>query len=841
MAIYRTLAPITYVNGDVVESIDRPGVRVDLSPAQAEALAGLVAIDHTGDLELPRAIIVMYPGLVFFPKPGYENYLYLAEDTGIIYRWNSDTRQYVALVIGGSGSINSVNGKTTADVVLDADDILDGTTNHKFATAAQLAKINALTGGVGATGAAVAGAGTPAQGRTALGSAALVTRSITEFGAVADGTYDPVTHAMTGTDNTAAINAALATGQPVSIPPGVFYFSGVLHTNVNGSGLVGQGSRASYLISNQARNRHLCVDAGTTGTTWVGFTMIGPHVYNGSAEGRALIIGSTGGGTGTTSTPWDASGTWIDDFVTRGFVVGVHISVGNDVQFGTIETYETGDSRSEPGGYGITCSGSNLRGLRLIAKNTATRGRHALYFTGVANNCYVEYIDAKGFDFAAVRNRATTGGGRNNGFGLAVLDDCNTNLGGGDGTIGGVVQFVCANDVAVTGAGGARIGDIIASNCGGIPGVELRYMPNSVCGSIQIYGHSANWGGASHYGSLIWNSPNTRQPIITFASGFDAAGLNDATLVPIRVEASAGCYDGRTVAHSGAVFTNTPTYDTVSAAGYLGKVDRTVVANRVYGTGSSGEQRSYGISVSPSPGDMVRYTGESNVAADSFIASMLNVTSAATTTVLTVDSFEIQRITGSATHIFTLPTTSVVIGRPFEFINDSTGAVTINASDGTPVLVLASGDRRRVRALQATPTTAAHWTIVNPPLGSAFGRQVAATADASALNRLLPTYINPQTGTAYTAALTDAQGLVTMNNAAANIFSIPTNASVAFPIGSMITVAQIGAGQTSFAAVSPGTTTLRYAPGAKIAAQYSSAVAIKIATDEWLILGALAA
>lgn len=64
---------------------------------------------------------------------------------------------------------------------------------------------------------------------------------------------------------------------------------------------------------------------------------------------------------------------------------------------------------------------------------------------------------------------------------------------------------------------------------------------------------------------------------------------------------------------------------------------------------------------------------------------------------------------------------------------------------------------------------------------------------------------NTQTGTAYTVALTDQGKVVEMNNASANVVTIPLNATVAFPIGTEITVAQLGAGTTSVAIAGGGT------------------------------------
>ena len=100
---------------------------------------------------------------------------------------------------------------------------------------------------------------------------------------------------------------------------------------------------------------------------------------------------------------------------------------------------------------------------------------------------------------------------------------------------------------------------------------------------------------------------------------------------------------------------------------------------------------------------------------------------------------------------------------------------------------------------------------------------------------------NTQTAT-YTLALTDVAKVIVMNVASANNLQIPTNASVAFPIGTQLLIYQAGAGQTSIVAVTPGTTTVR-AQGSKnkIAGQYGVAGVIKIATDEWVAFGNLIA
>jgi hypothetical protein len=123
----------------------------------------------------------------------------------------------------------------------------------------------------------------------------------------------------------------------------------------------------------------------------------------------------------------------------------------------------------------------------------------------------------------------------------------------------------------------------------------------------------------------------------------------------------------------------------------------------------------------------------------------------------------------------------------------------------------------------------------------------AVTGDvmtAGMFNGLVAFTLNAQTGTSYTAISTDQyQVLVTMNNAAANTFNIPTDATLAFPNGTAITILQIGAGVTTIQAATPGTTTVTSAgatSAAPVLARYKAAVALKTGTNAWTIIGAVA-
>ena len=96
----------------------------------------------------------------------------------------------------------------------------------------------------------------------------------------------------------------------------------------------------------------------------------------------------------------------------------------------------------------------------------------------------------------------------------------------------------------------------------------------------------------------------------------------------------------------------------------------------------------------------------------------------------------------------------------------------------------------------------------------------------------------------YTAVLNDQyQVLEIMNKATAIAFKIPTDASVAFAVGTAITVLNIGVGTCTISAVTPGTTTV-LSGGAVAAsptiAQYKSAVCIKTAADTWYVVGGIA-
>lgn len=93
----------------------------------------------------------------------------------------------------------------------------------------------------------------------------------------------------------------------------------------------------------------------------------------------------------------------------------------------------------------------------------------------------------------------------------------------------------------------------------------------------------------------------------------------------------------------------------------------------------------------------------------------------------------------------------------------------------------------------------------------------------------------------YTLVLADDGKVVEVEvTSTANTLTVPLNSSVAFPVGTQITVIQTGTGQTTITPVS-GSVTINGTPGLKLRTQWSSCVLIKRATNTWVALGDLVA
>lgn len=97
--------------------------------------------------------------------------------------------------------------------------------------------------------------------------------------------------------------------------------------------------------------------------------------------------------------------------------------------------------------------------------------------------------------------------------------------------------------------------------------------------------------------------------------------------------------------------------------------------------------------------------------------------------------------------------------------------------------------------------------------------------------------INAQTGASYTLVLADDGALVTLSNGGANTLTIPTNASVAFPTGTVINFMQLGAGVTTIVASAGVTLNGVVAGSAPVNKRYSAGSLVKLGTNTWVVSG----
>lgn len=127
-----------------------------------------------------------------------------------------------------------------------------------------------------------------------------------------------------------------------------------------------------------------------------------------------------------------------------------------------------------------------------------------------------------------------------------------------------------------------------------------------------------------------------------------------------------------------------------------------------------------------------------------------------------------------------------------------------------------------------------------------MARKAVGTAPSGTSDLVTKSYVdgqvlatpNAQTAS-YTLALTDANHAVDVTSASATNVTVPPNSTIAFPIGTVIEVAQLGAGQVTIVA-GAGVTIQSAGTLVKTRAQYSAVSLRKRATDTWLLAGDLA-
>lgn len=101
------------------------------------------------------------------------------------------------------------------------------------------------------------------------------------------------------------------------------------------------------------------------------------------------------------------------------------------------------------------------------------------------------------------------------------------------------------------------------------------------------------------------------------------------------------------------------------------------------------------------------------------------------------------------------------------------------------------------------------------------------------------TTIHQKTDNYTLSSLDERDDLIEVNSASAKTITIPTDATLNFPVGTSIDILQTGAGQVTIAGA--GGVTVNATPGLNLRAQWSSATLFKRAADTWVVFGDLSA
>lgn len=194
---------------------------------------------------------------------------------------------------------------------------------------------------------------------------------------------------------------------------------------------------------------------------------------------------------------------------------------------------------------------------------------------------------------------------------------------------------------------------------------------------------------------------------------------------------------------------------------------------------------------------------------------------AAGTTTLTITSKPTQFFTGSTTQTVVLPVTSTLaLGYLFRIVNNSTGNVTVQSSGGNSILVMGGASEATFTCTLTSGTTAASWSL------------------ATVGYKNIPQ--NSQSA-AYTTVLSDAGKHILHPSAdtTARTFTIDSNANVAYPVGTAITIVNQNAGGVVTIAITSDTMRLAGAgtTGSRTLAANGIATALKLTSIEWIISG----
>jgi hypothetical protein len=128
------------------------------------------------------------------------------------------------------------------------------------------------------------------------------------------------------------------------------------------------------------------------------------------------------------------------------------------------------------------------------------------------------------------------------------------------------------------------------------------------------------------------------------------------------------------------------------------------------------------------------------------------------------------------------------------------------------------------------------------PLASpTFTGTVTVAASGVAFTDGTQTTIVQKTASYTLSTLTHRDSMIEVDSTSGTTITIPTDATLNYPIGTTIDILQTNTGQVTIAAVTPGTTTVNSTPGLKLRTRWSSCTLMKRAANTWVVFGDLTA
>jgi hypothetical protein len=189
-------------------------------------------------------------------------------------------------------------------------------------------------------------------------------------------------------------------------------------------------------------------------------------------------------------------------------------------------------------------------------------------------------------------------------------------------------------------------------------------------------------------------------------------------------------------------------------------------------------------------------------------------------------------ITGAATTVVSSDLTANTV-----VVSNATGKIATSSVTITELGYL-GGATSNVQAQINTKAPLDAPTFTNLVTVSATG---IAFSDATQTKAGVPsiTTISAKTDSYTLSNLNERDTIIEVSNGTAKTVTIPTNANVAYPVGTTIDIIQTGTGQVTIAGAVG--VTVNATPGLKLRTQWSSATLLKRATDTWLVFGDLTA